>query len=442
MPGYGEQTIGAGRGLWRASKGTQAGTPLEVLVSYSQGSLLAQNFNSLWCWALNEAHSGRRVDYFAMLHADVEPEDGWLDTLVEELEKNQLDVLGAVVPIKDPKGLTSLALDRDDGDTFRPLCRLMMREVFELPETFTSKDTGHPLLLNTGCWVCRFDMKWARKVHFTINDRIVFNKGLNLYQAQVEPEDWYFSRLCHELGLRIGATRKLRLNHVGKQRFGNFEPWGHPFDGEYVTESQLPARESADGWHFPEDVPGWLLSTEGRALAELARGKRVLEVGSYCGRSTICMAQTADSVVSIDPHDGRGTPQPRATLDALRENLARYGVHERVEPLVGTLGGVLEKDGFCHKLATGSFDLIFIDGAHDYEAVRNDIEHARELLAPDGVLAFHDYRERAGDHDGRWDPGVTQAVDELVAAGGEILSKHSTVAVVKPPLPLLETCNA
>ncbi len=39
------------------------------------------------------------------------------------------------------------------------------------------------------------------------------------------------------------------------------------------------------------DVRGWLNDDEGRLLAKYAEGKRVLEVGSYCGRSTIWMAR-------------------------------------------------------------------------------------------------------------------------------------------------------
>lgn len=447
MPGYGQLTAGSARGLWRATAAENAKIPLDLVVSYSEGSLLAQNFNSLWCQALNACHRGNPVQYFAMLHADIEPEDGWLDVLVEELEARQLDVLGAVVPIKDPKGLTSIALAREDGDPWRPLCRLTMREVWRLPETFTSEDVGHPLLLNTGCWVCRFDMAWATKVRFTINDRIVFNKSLNLYQAQVEPEDWYFSRLLNELGLKLGATRKVRLEHVGKTHYINHEPWGQTdFDTAYVPKSVLPETPGPEGFKFPEDVEGWLLHSEGRALFDLARGKRVLEIGSYCGKSTICLAQSAEQVVSVDPHDGRGTPRRQATFDKLVENLRRYGVAEKVTALVGTLDGdaagwELSNNGFLQTLKP-DFDLVFIDGAHDYESVRNDIRQALALLTlkPDGLLAFHDYRDRPGRHDGRWDEGVTRAVDELVSDGGEILSTHATLAVVKPP-PLLETSH-
>ena len=56
-----------------------------MIREYSQGSLLACNFNKLWCAALNIVHRGERLDYFAMLHDDIGAEDGWLDKLIEDM---------------------------------------------------------------------------------------------------------------------------------------------------------------------------------------------------------------------------------------------------------------------------------------------------------------------------------------------------------------------
>lgn len=245
MPGYGKQTADAGRAFWRARRDMS-----RTICDYRGGSLLASNFNQLWCGALNTVQRGERLDYFAMLHDDVGAEDFWLDKLIDELEIHNLDVLAVVTPIKDTRGLTSTALHRE-GDNWRPYARLSMHEVFELPETFTSDDVGRPLLLNTGCWVCRWNQDWARLVHFEINDRIVFNRATSRYQAQTEPEDWHFSRQLHEIGapgspsqdmprLRIGATRKVRLIHRGEIDFTNAQPWGaYSFDSEALTESPL-----------------------------------------------------------------------------------------------------------------------------------------------------------------------------------------------------------
>jgi predicted O-methyltransferase YrrM len=425
MPGYGRQTSAAGRGLWHSVRDSG-----RAVVKYTCGSLLAANFNILWTTALNMQRAGIPLKYFAMLHDDIGPQDWWLDTLIEEMESRDLDMLGAVAPIKDMNGLTTTALDNLEGNTWSQQ-RLTMREVFALPETFTSEDVGRPLLLNTGCWVCRFDPSWNNKVYFTINDRIVFDKRIDSYVVQVESEDWFFSRLCHERGLKLGATRKVAIAHEGYAKFGNELPWGDwEHDKDFIESrahrtNDAPAAEKIDGFRFPHDVDGWLSPIEGEKLAALASGKRVLEIGSYCGRSTICLAQTAKDVVSVDPHDGRGTPQPRDTYDEFRANLERYNLNQNVSVNQCTLDellGWMKPPGRLDR----SFDLIFIDGAHDYANVTRDIDRALTVLAPGGLLAFHDYQSI--DH-----PGVTKAVDEFISTGATLLSKNDALAVIRPP---------
>lgn len=412
MPGYGKQTAAAGRALWTCCRDMRT-----VDVRYFGGSLLACNFNRLWCHALNRVHRGERVDYVAMLHDDIGPETFWLDKLIDELEATELDVLGVVVPIKDGHGRTSLAIHHD-GDNWSPECRLTMRDVFELPETFTSDDLGgQKLLLNTGCWVAKWNQDWCKKVFFTINDRIVFDVPQNCYRPEVESEDWFFSRLLHELGLRIGATRKIAVAHEGEMQFLNTHPWGtDAFDRESPQRGRLVSPVPG-AW--PNDVDGWLLRSEGKALADLCAGKRVLEIGSYCGLSTICIARTAKHVTAVDYFDGRGTPNPRDTLPEFKDNINRYGVSEKIS--------IEHPDSLTSgELPRPEFDLVFIDGAHDYEAVAADVVKALNLLAPGGLLAFHDYKHPCH-------PGVERAVDDLLLDGGELLSTTDTLAVVRPP---------
>lgn len=405
MPGYGQLSAEASRGFWRASSG-------KSFVDYCtmQSSLLAQCFNGLWCKALNAQAQGKQVDYFAMQHSDVEPCDGWLDLLIDEMEAKDLDVLGVAIPIKDNRGITSIAIG-EPGNNWRVKCRLSLREIHSLPVTFTSKDVGGQLLLNTGLWVCRFDPKWNTLVHFEINDRIVYDKQRKCYMAQVEPEDWFFSRLLHELGLKVGCTRLIPLNHRGHAVFTNSMPYGEKFDSQYLDKSTIP--ETRKEYRFPNDVDGWLTKREGQKLAEVSKDKRVFEIGSFEGRSTICIAQTAKSVVSIDPHDGRGTGCQRNTFPTFKANLARYGIKN-----------VRSSDGT--DVADEKFDVVFIDGSHAYEDVDNDIIRCMELITDDGLFCFHDYRSNC-------DPDVTQRVDEFISAGAELISLTDTLAVVRPP---------
>lgn len=379
-----------------------------------QSSLLAHNFNDLWCQALNFRNERQHtVTHFAMIHADIAPEPYWLDTLVAELLRTNADVLSVVIPMKSMHGLTSTAVTTDDPWKLR---RLTMTEVMRLPETFGATELdmagfgdGH-LVVNTGLWVCRFDQPWVEDWEesppFHMEHRVYRDKA-GKWKAEVIPEDWWFSRAATAKGVRVMATRKVRASHQGGQSYPNHLAWG-----EWKRDEDF---FRVDGWRFPADVSGWLTPLEGAKLAELAAGKRVLEIGSYCGRSTICLAQTAASVTCVDPFDGRATPEPKDTHGEFWKNVERYGVMEKVFVCRATTETAR---------ITDKFDLVFIDGDHEYEAVKLDIAFAVEHLNEGGKVAFHDYRSPV-------DPGVTRAVDEWAGRGAASEEVVQTVAVVQ-----------
>lgn len=180
---------------------------------------------------------------------------------------------------------------------------------------------------------------------------------------------------------------------------------------------------------FPSEVRGWLTEEEGRFLAELAEGKEVLEIGSFCGRSTVCMAQVAAVVHAVDPFDGRGTPTPDATFDEFNANVDRHGVKDRVVAHRGLSKDVVE----ALARSEVKVDLVFVDGAHDKQSVLTDVDVSRKVLRDDGLMAFHDYRKVPGEYDGRWDPGVTDAVDAVVSIGAEVVRRVGTVVVLRLP---------
>lgn len=148
-----------------------------------------------------------------------------------------------------------------------------------------------------------------------------------------------------------------------------------------------------------QGVEGWLTDAQALRLAERARAlrppARIVEIGSYRGRSTITLASSAPdgvAVVAIDPHagDDRGPRQVHGTdaegeadHRAFVENLARAGIAERVEYV-----RLPSQDALAAH--TVRADLVYVDGAHDYRAARKDLTGWGERLQSGGTLLVHD----------------------------------------------------
>jgi predicted O-methyltransferase YrrM len=140
-----------------------------------------------------------------------------------------------------------------------------------------------------------------------------------------------------------------------------------------------------DWWLKVDPIRGWLTLEEAICLHALARDRKVLELGSYCGRSTVSMALSADVVVSVDHHMGDNGTGPGYTLPEFIRNLERCGVRDKVIPIVTTT----EKANSL--LVPAFYDLVFIDASHEYPSVCHDIALAKKMVKPNGTIAFHDY---------------------------------------------------
>ncbi len=187
-------------------------------------SLLAMSFNGFWCQALN-ARKELGLTHFAMIHSDIEAEAGWLDKLLSEQQRVKADVLSAIIPIKSELGDTSTGI----YDHYKKcVSRLSLERVHQLPQTFDITavgDRGQALVVNTGLWICDFTKPWVEKVHFAILDHIVKEED-GQFQPRNFPEDWNFSIQCVGFGVKVFATRCVKIDHLGNAKYPNYTVWG------------------------------------------------------------------------------------------------------------------------------------------------------------------------------------------------------------------------
>jgi hypothetical protein len=152
-------------------------------------------------------------------------------------------------------------------------------------------------------------------------------------------------------------------------------------------------------WATVADVEGWMTEGQGRALfdagASCRADGRIVEIGSFRGRSTIMLATAAPSgaeIVAIDPHAGndRGPREidgfaAEADDDHARflANLDRAGVAGRVTHLRMYSDVALDE-------IEGPVDVLYVDGAHRYAPARADIRDWGARVADGGAMLIHD----------------------------------------------------
>jgi predicted O-methyltransferase YrrM len=146
-------------------------------------------------------------------------------------------------------------------------------------------------------------------------------------------------------------------------------------------------------------VAGWLSDAQAQRLwaraAELVAPARIVEIGSFQGRSTIVLARAAApgvEIVAIDPHAGNdrgpqeiaGFEEAAATDNVVfNENLERAGVRDRVTH-------VRKLSSDAHGDVADPIDLLYIDGAHRFAPARDDIVQWGARVRPGGTMLIHD----------------------------------------------------
>ena len=173
-----------------------------------------------------------------------------------------------------------------------------------------------------------------------------------------------------------------------------------------------------------QNISSWTTPGELRALYALglscSKEALALEIGSYLGASTCYIAaglsQVGGHLYCVDTWQNETMPEgERDTFAEFNRNIYPLSDHitivrKRSEDLNGS------------DIPNG-LSLVFIDGDHSYQAVKQDFERILPFLAEDGVVAFHDvicYQ------------GVSRVIGEALASGTwKVLGHFSNLLWIK-----------
>jgi len=156
-----------------------------------------------------------------------------------------------------------------------------------------------------------------------------------------------------------------------------------------------------------DGATGFLPADEGRALFDAAtrylRGGVAVEIGTYCGKSTLLLgaaaAESGSVLYTVDHHHGSEEHQPGweyhdtalvdpvsgrfDTLPAFRRTLDAAGLDDTVVAVVG-------KSAVVARGWRTPLELLFIDGGHSQAAADADFDGWAKWVAVGGALLIHD----------------------------------------------------
>ncbi len=161
-----------------------------------------------------------------------------------------------------------------------------------------------------------------------------------------------------------------------------------------------PAIDKIEGFLVPGQE-WWLF----KHALDLPPAAVILEIGSFRGRSTACLALgcigTGKLVYAVDTFNGNDVDfSERDFFPQFKSNLDSVGLFKYVRPVISI-------SSEAAKSWDTPIDMLFIDGSHAYDDVAGDFRDFYPHVKEGGLVAFHDVVET-------W-PDVVRCWTELAA---------------------------
>ena len=156
----------------------------------------------------------------------------------------------------------------------------------------------------------------------------------------------------------------------------------------------------ADYFERYRSIPGWFFPADFRLfdfLLSSQAGGDLVEIGVYNGASAILLGLHTRPGETLTVCDLFDLPEPdapnRAESEFLYCGLTRETFEQTYLSVLPRLLVILQTSSLrlLDHMRLASCRFVHIDGSHLYELVRSDIQGARAVLQPDGIVALDDW---------------------------------------------------
>lgn len=191
------------------------------------------------------------------------------------------------------------------------------------------------------------------------------------------------------------------------------------------------------------DTKGFMPVAEGEALfahAGSALPGTWLEIGTYCGKSTLLLGaaarRTGSALVTVDHHHGSEENQPgwewhdTSMVDADSGRLDTFGTFRpALDSMADVCTAIVASTALVAQWWTTPITLLFLDGNHTEETAQHDYAAFAPQLVAGGMLLVHDvFPDPADGGQAPW-----HVVQRAIGDGFREVAHHGSLRVLQRP---------
>ena len=179
-----------------------------------------------------------------------------------------------------------------------------------------------------------------------------------------------------------------------------------------IVEDRYPDANIELTITMPPSGIGSLLTVESSllvALTKITNAKRIFEIGTFNGNTSLLLATNTprDAIITtldlppdeIELHEENklnlaDADQNDQHLRQVFKNKGAFYIKRASADIQSKIKVIHQNSHDFEPSANGlcaKQDIVFVDGGHDYSTIKNDTEKALRMLKPNGVIIWHDY---------------------------------------------------